>query len=119
MIDGGSRGQILLDQAGVRLIDEVRGILIADDINCDCGTLCSHTSCSVTQSHNQLSKSEDAHISIYLLFTKMFTQLHLQMWYLNFIQDNKLFYKNIQLFNFCVLKIFLLCAIKIDTQFIN
>lgn len=32
----------------------------------------------------------------------MFTQLHLQMWYLNFIQDNKLFYKNIQLFNFCV-----------------
>lgn len=49
----------------------------------------------------------------------MFTQLHLQMWYLNFIQDNKLFYKNIQLFNFCVLKIYLLCAIKIDTQFIN
>lgn len=27
----------------------------------------------------------------------MFTQLHLQMWYLNFIQDNKLFYKNIQI----------------------
>lgn len=49
----------------------------------------------------------------------MFTQLHLQMWYLNFIQDNKLFYKNIQFFNFCVLKIYLLCAIKIDTQFIN
>lgn len=49
----------------------------------------------------------------------MFTQLHLQMWNLNFIQDNKLFYKNIQLFNFCVLKIYLLCAIKIDTQFIN